>query len=65
MGRQIFPKPNEAEVGASTLADKSLEECLVQRALGWKFPKPAGGGSVTVAYPFVFGNEKIEDGGIK
>jgi len=37
----------------STVGNARLESCVVQAVRRWEFPKPAGGGIVIVAYPFV------------
>jgi TonB family protein len=42
-----------AKIVESTLADKDVEECIRAAVSGWKFPKPEGGTSVTITYPFV------------
>ncbi|MBK7861076.1 MAG: TonB family protein [Archangiaceae bacterium] len=47
------PKVTESTVGRS-----ALEDCIVSRVKGWRFPKPAGGGVVVVTYPFVFRREE-------
>jgi TonB family protein len=44
----------QAAVQSSTLGEKSLEECLMKRLAGWRFPKPRGGVAVSVSYPFIF-----------
>jgi len=38
---------------SSTMNDPRVENCTVQAVRRWQFPKPLGGGSVTVTYPFV------------
>ena len=43
----------EAFVESSTLGNASAEDCILRRIRRWRFPRPAGG-SVLVAYPFVF-----------
>jgi hypothetical protein len=45
-----------AKVRESVLNEPSLEleRCLTGRVIGWTFPRPRGGGSVIVNYPFVF-----------
>jgi hypothetical protein len=55
----------KAEVASASITDGAMIDCVRGRVLGWKFPKPTGGGLVTVTYPFVFGNEKVEDAGRK
>jgi TonB family protein len=42
-----------AEVVGDTQND-SLAKCVAAEVLRFKFPKPKGGGSVTVTYPFIF-----------
>ncbi len=43
-----------AGVGSSTVGDQRLHNCIVSRLKGWKFPKPKGGVTVAVTYPFMF-----------
>ncbi len=44
-----------AGVGASsTIGDRRLHECIVAHLKGWKFPKPKGGKTVAVQFPFDF-----------
>ncbi len=38
----------------STLGSKRTEKCIARRIKTWQFPRPAGGGVVTVNYPFIF-----------
>jgi len=38
----------------TTLANESVESCLLHLISQWRFPKPAGGVKVLVSYPFVF-----------
>jgi TonB family protein len=44
---------NSARVGKSSLGDAAVEQCISQRMMSWKFPKPLGGVNVKVAYPFL------------
>ena len=44
---------NYAKVNHSSLGDSEVEQCISSRMMGWKFPKPLGGVSVKVAYPFL------------
>ena len=39
---------------SSTLGNVRVESCAVQAVRRWEFPKPEGGGLVSVTYPFVF-----------
>jgi len=38
----------------STIKNPNVEQCLMAKIKNWKFPPPAGGGTVEVNYPFVF-----------
>ncbi|MCB9750099.1 MAG: von Willebrand factor type A domain-containing protein [Myxococcales bacterium] len=38
---------------AATLPDTNVANCIAKAVKRWKFPKPKGGGEVTVSYPFV------------
>ncbi|KIG16627.1 hypothetical protein DB30_04246 [Enhygromyxa salina] len=42
-----------AKVSDTTLGDATVGQCIAQAVKRWKFPKPRGGGLVTVSYPFV------------
>ena len=42
-----------AVVASSTLDHEATETCISRAVKRWKFPKPEGGGSVVVTYPFV------------
>ncbi|MCB9567041.1 MAG: TonB family protein [Myxococcales bacterium] len=42
-----------AAVADSSLKDPGVSRCIAQAVRRWKFPKPQGGGSVIVTYPFV------------
>jgi TonB family protein len=42
-----------AVVSQSTIKDASVGNCIAKAVRRWKFPKPRGGGSVIVTYPFV------------
>lgn len=50
-------KPNgrvgKAKVKQSS-NDHALDQCIIRKLRGWKFPKPKGGVSVDVVYPFIF-----------
>jgi TonB family protein len=41
-------------IGSSNVGDRRLHECLVSHIKTFKFPKPRGGVTVAVAYPFDF-----------
>ena len=38
---------------SSTLGNVRVESCTLQAVRRWEFPRPLGGGLVTVSYPFV------------
>jgi hypothetical protein len=42
-----------ADVQESTLRNAPTERCMLSKIMGWKFPKPRGGGTVGVKYPFL------------
>jgi hypothetical protein len=44
---------NFAKVHQSTLGDEQVTECISQKMVTWQFPKPLGGVSVKVKYPFL------------
>jgi hypothetical protein len=44
---------NYSRVARSSLGNPGVESCISERMMGWKFPKPTGGVSVKVAYPFM------------
>jgi hypothetical protein len=46
-------KVPSAVVQESTLKDAAVGNCIAQSVKRWTFPKPEGGGSVIVTYPFV------------
>ncbi len=43
-----------SSVVESTVRSDELERCVAGRVRTWQFPKPPGGGTVSVTYPFVF-----------
>lgn len=43
-----------SQVVESTVKSQQLEDCVAGRVRMWQFPKPPGGGTVSVTYPFVF-----------
>lgn len=42
-----------AQVLETTLKNDPTEKCIIGRIKNWKFPKPKGGGTVGVKYPFL------------
>ena len=42
-----------ADIGRSTLGNHGVEDCITNRVVTWKFPKPVGGVDVKVNYPFL------------
>lgn len=45
---------NTQRVGLTTLRSAIVEGCILRRVASWKFPKPRGGTTVLVTYPFLF-----------
>ena len=43
-----------AFVKESTMNNKNVETCITGSIKTWRFPKPKGGGTVQIEYPFVF-----------
>lgn len=41
-------------IGATSLNNAMVEGCILRRIAGWQFPRPEGGTSVIVTYPFLF-----------
>jgi len=44
----------DAKVDTSSIGNATVEQCVVGRVRTFVFPKPKGGGTVIVAYPFIF-----------
>ncbi|MBI4818076.1 MAG: AgmX/PglI C-terminal domain-containing protein [Deltaproteobacteria bacterium] len=44
----------DAEVKDSTMQSDEVGRCICSKIRTWEFPKPKGGGTVLVKYPFVF-----------
>jgi len=44
----------KATVDDSTLDDTAVEQCLLKEVRSWIFPKPKGGGTVEVFWPYLF-----------
>jgi hypothetical protein len=42
-----------ASIATSTVPNAELEQCIAGRVHTWVFPKPKGGGTVVVTYPFI------------
>jgi TonB family protein len=45
---------DEQSIADTSLKDKLVESCILQRVGKWKFPAPDGGTRVLVTYPFLF-----------
>lgn len=43
----------KATIAETTLHDTATEKCITDRVMTWVFPKPKGGGTVGVKYPFL------------
>ncbi len=44
----------QANATQDTFPDAAVADCIVARVRRWEFPKPEGGGEVTVTFPWVF-----------
>lgn len=44
---------NYSRIAKSSLGSKTVEKCITTKMMKWKFPKPKGGVSVKVNYPFM------------
>lgn len=55
MAFEIAPEGglNFARVARTSLGHAEVEKCISARMMGWVFPKPLGGVSVKVSYPFL------------
>lgn len=47
-------KVDTSSVKKTTMGNRNVENCVLSKINGWKFPKPKGGGKVIVSYPFLF-----------
>ncbi len=47
-----------ASVSSSTIGDKSVEDCIVNRLRSWEFPEPPEGTVATVNFPFVLNAQR-------
>lgn len=43
-----------AKEESSTITEKNLSPCILSRLVKWQFPKPRGGVTVKVSFPFLF-----------
>jgi len=44
----------DALIQQTTMSSEPVESCIINHVKRWQFPKPAGGGTVQVTYPYVF-----------
>jgi len=44
----------QVRIKETTINNKNVENCVMEKIKNWIFPRPAGGGIVEVNYPFVF-----------
>ena len=44
---------NAPKIASSSLKDSATHRCILKKVKNWKFPKPRGGGTVGVKYPFL------------
>lgn len=49
----VTGKLNSANVSRSTLGDAKVEGCIVNRMMGWQFPKGVGGVDTNASHPFM------------
>lgn len=42
-----------AKIKETTMNNQNVENCIVGKIKGWRFPEPKGGGIVIVTYPFI------------
>jgi len=50
-------KARDVFVSEDQLGEPEVAACLVERIPGWQFPRPRGGQTIEVAYPFAFSSE--------
>jgi hypothetical protein len=43
----------EIERGSTSLDDSRVHECMMARIVSWQFPKPKGGGTAVITYPWI------------
>jgi hypothetical protein len=43
-----------SNIKKTTMNNKAVENCIAGKIKNWQFPKPKGGGTVLVSYPFLF-----------
>ncbi len=50
-------KVTRAKVRSTTMRNGRVEDCVVRQVNSMKFPSPKGGGTATVNFPFIFGQQ--------
>ena len=50
-------KVSRTKVRSTTMKNGRVEDCVVRQVNSMKFPTPKGGGSATVNFPFIFGQQ--------
>ena len=50
-------KVSRTRVRSTTMKNGRVEDCVVRQVNSMKFPTPKGGGSATVNFPFIFGQQ--------
>jgi TonB family protein len=48
---------SRTKVRSTTMKNGRVEDCVVRQVNSMKFPSPKGGGSATVNFPFIFGQQ--------
>ena len=51
-------KAHAIEVVEDQLADPAVAACIVAAIPSWQFPRPRGGRSIVISYPFAFSSEQ-------
>ena len=50
-------KVERPQVRSTTMRNGTVEDCVVRQVSSMQFPSPKGGGSATVNFPFIFGQQ--------
>lgn len=50
----------KATIGSSTVDDRRVHECATDRAAGWSFPPPSGGGTARLIHEYTYEMETLE-----
>lgn len=47
----------EVDETGTTLRNRKVEQCMMARVAGWKFPRPRGGATATIVNPWTFSSQ--------